>query len=163
MSATAPVTQQVKPVSGALRWLAIVVIVAGAVLAVGGTITWFVIRHQLVNERIVTPKDASIPNKAVQGPLTAYSMANIINHHAMEITGGKTFAQLPQDDPRRVTVQTASFLRASLFTSVLAFGVAAMAGGLGILFVIIGWALFSLSRSLSAPTAGTPPPATAGS
>ena len=33
---------------------------------------------------------------------------------------------------------TSSFLQASLFTSVLAFGVAAMAIGMGILFMFIG-------------------------
>ncbi|MDO5746032.1 MAG: aromatic ring-opening dioxygenase LigA, partial [Micrococcaceae bacterium] len=42
------------------------------------------------------------------------------------------------------TVMTASFLRASLFTSVLAFGVAALVIGLGILFALIGWALLSI-------------------
>ena len=34
--------------------------------------------------------------------------------------------------------QNASFLQASLFTSVLAFGVAAMAFGMGVLFILIG-------------------------
>ncbi len=39
---------------------------------------------------------------------------------------------------------TSSFLRASLFTSVLAFGIAAMAVGMGVLFVFIGVALRKL-------------------
>ena len=38
-------------------------------------------------------------------------------------------AELPQDDPTRETVMNGSFLRASLFTSVVSFGVAAMAMG----------------------------------
>ncbi len=38
-----------------------------------------------------------------------------------------------------------SFLRASLFTSVLAFGVSAMAIGVGIVFVLIGVALLNLA------------------
>jgi hypothetical protein len=37
-----------------------------------------------------------------------------------------------------VTTPGARFLQASLFTSVLAFGVAAMAVGMGILFLLIG-------------------------
>ena len=41
----------------------------------------------------------------------------------------------------------ASFLRASLFTSVVAFGVAALATVLGIVLVLIGWALRSLASS----------------
>jgi hypothetical protein len=36
---------------------------------------------------------------------------------------------------------TASFLQASLFTSVVAFGVSAMAVVLGLLLVLMGWAL----------------------
>jgi hypothetical protein len=36
---------------------------------------------------------------------------------------------------------TASFLQASLFTSMVAFGVAVMAVGMGIVFILIGWAL----------------------
>ena len=40
----------------------------------------------------------------------------------------------------------ASFLRASLFTSVVAFGVAALAAVLGLVLVLIGWALRSLGR-----------------
>jgi hypothetical protein len=32
----------------------------------------------------------------------------------------------------------ASFLQASLFTSILAFGVAAMAFGMGVIFILIG-------------------------
>ncbi|MBB4741498.1 ABC-type Fe3+ transport system permease subunit [Actinoplanes octamycinicus] len=40
----------------------------------------------------------------------------------------------------------ASFPRASLFTSVVAFGVAALAVGLGVVFALIGMALNRLSR-----------------
>lgn len=38
----------------------------------------------------------------------------------------------------RATAATASFLQASLFTSVVAFGVAAMAMEMGVLLVLIG-------------------------
>jgi hypothetical protein len=51
---------------------------------------------------------------------------------------------------------TASFLRASLFTSVVSFGVAAMAVGLGIVLLLIGWALLSLAAAVRAVAAGTP-------
>jgi hypothetical protein len=34
-----------------------------------------------------------------------------------------------------------SFLRSSLFTSVIAFGVALFAAGVGVLAIVIGWAL----------------------
>jgi hypothetical protein len=40
---------------------------------------------------------------------------------------------------------TASFLRASLFTSVVSFGVAAMAAGIGLVLILIGAALIVLN------------------
>ena len=51
---------------------------------------------------------------------------------------------------------TASFLRASLFTSVVSFGVAAIAMGLGVVLILIGVALLLLARQLAA----TPVPTT---
>ena len=40
----------------------------------------------------------------------------------------------------RATVMQASFLRASLFTSVVAYGVALFAAGMGVLAILFGWA-----------------------
>lgn len=47
----------------------------------------------------------------------------------------------------------ASFLQASLFTSILAFGVAAMAVGMG-LFVLIGLGIRDVRRQVEAGTPG---------
>ena len=52
---------------------------------------------------------------------------------------------------------TAAFLQASLFTSVVAFGVAAMAAGLGVVFVLIGVALRSVASTVSSAVAGSVP------
>src|SRR5665811_650232 len=95
----------------------------------------------------VAADSASFANKPVTGPLQAYAQADIINHHALKASGGKTYAQLAQDDPVRATVMNGSFLRASLFTSVIAFGVAAFAMGTGLLFLLMGWALRRLVRT----------------
>jgi hypothetical protein len=70
----------------------------------------------------------------------------VIKDHAAEIADGQTYAQLDQDDPRRESVMNASFLRASLFTSVVAFGVAVLVIGLGFLFILIGIALLVINR-----------------
>ena len=146
---TAPTTRA----PAALRVLSILVVVAGVVLVVAGVATWFVVRSTLADEKITVSSDAShFADDPVNGPFTAYEQAQTINKHATEISGGKTYAELPQDDPNRNTVMTASFLRASLFTSVVSFGVAAMAAGLGIVFILIGWALLSVARALAAPT-----------
>ena len=86
----------------------------------------------------------------VKGPFTAYAQANVIEQHGLEASGGKTYAELERDDPTRQTVMDASFLRSSLFTSVVAFGVAFMAAGLGVVLIAIGIALLLVDRRLSA-------------
>ena len=119
-----------------------VVIVAGVVFIVAGIGSWMAVKAQLSAENITVSADAGrFAGEPVDGPFTAYEEANVINKHALEATGGKTYAELDRDDPARQTAMTASFLRASLFTSVLAFGVSAMAGGLGLVLIIIGVAL----------------------
>jgi hypothetical protein len=133
-----------------VRVLAVLVIVAGLVLAAAGVATWIVVQTQLADEQITVADDAdNFAGEPVDGPLTAYSQANVIEKHALEASEGATYAELDREDPTRETVMNASFLRASLFTSVVSFGIAAMAVGLGITFVLIGWALLSVARSLS--------------
>jgi hypothetical protein len=43
-----------------------------------------------------------------------------------------------------------SFLRASLFTSVVSFGIAGMAMGLGVIIALIGYALLTIAQRLAA-------------
>ena len=140
--------------SGTVHLLGLLVIIAGAVMAVAGVVTWVVIQNTLADEQITVSEDANyFAGDEVRGPFTAASEAQTIEKHALEASGGQTYAQLPQDDPNRQTVMTASFLRASLFTSVVSFGVAAMAAGLGIVLILIGIALRRLAQ---APVAAQP-------
>jgi hypothetical protein len=121
--------------------------VAGAILAVAGVVTWVTVQQNLADERITVSEDSPrFANDPVDGPLTAFQEAQMIEKHYLEATGGKTYAELDREDPVRETAMTASFLRASLFTSVVAFGVAAMAFGLGITLIIAGWGLLVLAR-----------------
>lgn len=137
--------------SKTVRILAILVIVAGGIFIVAGIGAWVAVTAQLSAENITVAEDAGrFAGKPVQGPFTAYEQANVINKHALAATGGKTYAELAQDDPARQTAMTASFLRASLFTSVLAYGVSAMAAGLGLILVLIGVALMRLGMKSEA-------------
>ena len=139
----------------AVRLISILLIAAGALLVVGGAATWITVRSQLVAENITIPDDAmAFGGNVVNGPLDAYVQADIINKHALEGSGGKTYAELDREDPARASVMNGSFLRASLFTSVIAFGVAAFAAGMGVLFVLVGYALRTLAPAgadLAAP------------
>jgi hypothetical protein len=134
-----------------------VVIIFGVIFIVAGGVTWFAVQNQLSDENITVSSDASaFAGDKVSGPFTAYVEANTIEKHALEATGGKTYSQLDREDPARQTAMTASFLRASLFTSVVAFGVAAMAMGIGVVMILIGWALRSLAGD-PVPTLGGSP------
>ena len=130
-------------------------IVVGVVFVVAGVVTAVVVSNELAEPEIVTPDDACLPGRDVRGPFTAYCQAQVSDKHAREATGGLTYAQLPRDDPRRETAMQASFLRASLFTSVVAFGVAAMAVAMGVVFVLIGLGMRDVRRHLEPGTSET--------
>ena len=129
------------------RLVAIFTIVAGAIMLVAGTATWITVQSSLADERITVSDDSSrFAGDPVDGPLTAYQEAEMIEQHYLESTEGKTYAELDREDPLRVTAMNASFLRASLFTSVVAFGVAAMSAGVGLVLILLGLVLVRLDR-----------------
>jgi len=133
--------------------VAILLYVAGAILLVGGAGTWYTVSNQLAAENITVTDDAPCQQgQDVNGPLEAFCMAEIINTHALEATGGKTYAELDREDPLRAVAQSASFLRASLFTSVVAFGVAAFAMGMGLLSILIGAGIGALDKRTQVAT-----------
>jgi hypothetical protein len=138
--------------SGNTKPLAIIVAIIGVLMLVGGVATWFMVQDQLSAARITVAEDADmLAGDDVNGPFSAYAQAQIIDKHALEATGGKTYAELDREDPVRATAMSASFLRASLFTSVLSFGVAAMAMGLGLALILIALALMSVARAADNP------------
>ncbi len=150
MSADTPAAATTTGPARTVRVLAVLVILAGLVLAAGGVVTWFAVQNTLADEKVTVSADAAhFAGQPVNSAWTAYSEAQTIEKHALEASGGKTYAELDRNDPVRATVATGSFLRASLFTSVVSFGVAAMAIGLGVVFVLIGIALLRLARPLA--------------
>lgn len=124
-------------------WLAVV---AGVAMIVAGGTVWALVSSELAAERIVVAEDSALlPGAAVTGPLSAYAEAEVISEHALEASEGLTYAELDRDDPVRATVMNGSFLRASLFTSVVSFGVAALVIGLGFFVGVLGWILTRLA------------------
>ena len=134
--------------------------VVGLVLLIAGVGTWTMVSSQLADEQITVTEDARwFAGEQVRGPLTAYSQADIINTHALAATEGRTYAELGEAmsevepgseehaelQAQRTTVMNASFLRASLFTSVLAFGVSVMVMGLGVILALTGLAIRRLA------------------
>jgi len=114
-------------------------IVFGLILIAGGVGTWVLVSNTLSNQRITVADDADCrAGEPVSGPYSAYCQARIIEKHTLDATDGKTYAELDREDPLRQVAMNSSFLQASLFTSVLAFGVAGLATLAGVLFILIG-------------------------
>jgi hypothetical protein len=135
-------------------------IVIGAMLIVGGIGTWILVSNTLAQQNIVVSDDAScLAGDDVDGPFSAYCQAKVIEKHALEATGGKYYAELDREDPLRAVAASAAYLQASLFTSVVAFGVAGMAILIGILFILIGLGMRDVEEKI-APAATSPPATT---
>jgi hypothetical protein len=132
-------------------------VVLGSLLIIGGVATWILVSTTLADQKITVSDDAScLAGDEVDGPFSAYCQAMVIDKHALEATGGLRYAELDQDDPKRQTAQTASFLQASLFTSVVAYGVAAMAIAIGVLFLLIGLGMRDVANRIRDLASRTP-------
>jgi preprotein translocase subunit SecF len=152
----------------------IIAIIAGIIFILAGGVTWGLITSNL-NEQKITVSDDSpmLAGDDVNGPFSAFAQAQIINTHAEAATSGKTYAELGGEvaaaqeagdtalaeelQTQRTTMMNASFLRASLFTSVVAYGVAALVVGLGVILILVGWAFTSLARTAPVVAAGSNP------
>lgn len=71
-------------------------VVVGIVLILGGIWGITFTYYNIAREKIVTPKDASIPNVPVSDPFTLKAQVDIIRTHALKITGGKTYSEMPR-------------------------------------------------------------------
>ena len=148
MSTATPTARTTSNRLGSVAVIGTIVVVFGIIMILAGGITWYQVQSQLASEKITVSEDAErFAGQTVNSPWTAYAEAEVIEKHALAASGGKTYAELPKDDPNRQVVMTGSFLRASLFTSVLAFGVAFMAFGLGIVLVLVGVAFRRVARA----------------
>ena len=143
------------------RIMGIASIVIGALAIVVGVAVYVMVHNELADQKITVSDDAPfLGGDDVDGPFSAYAQATAINDHAKEAGDGKTYAELAQDDPARQTVMTADFLQASLFTSVVAFGVAALVVALGVVMIFFGFTFRELDRRTHAPVVA-PEPASA--
>jgi hypothetical protein len=141
------------------RIAAIISIVLGVIAVVLGVAVYVVVHNELADQKITVSDDAPfLAGDEVDGPFSAYAEAMAINDHALEAGDGLTYAELPRDDPRRETVMTADFLQASLFTSVVAFGVAALVAALGVVLILFGFVFRELDRRTSRVDAARPAP-----
>ena len=124
-------------------------------------------KAKLVEEKIVTTEDAEIPNTPVTDHQTAHAMADVIQKHALELTGGLSFAEMgryvsaanpddpagtseesealideatgrPVSNPIRALSLQAVTLRSALLSSALAFHLAELGMGVGVFLIAAG-------------------------
>jgi hypothetical protein len=164
-----------------LMIIGLVFIAGGAYTTYRGVDARAQVRDELLAQHIVTTPDASIPNVPVDSAATAQSMADIIEHHMLEATGGQTYAEMdrflskdggttsdetqaltdqdgnPVANPLRNVAFQAVSLRTSLYTSVMAFNVANLVIGLGLMIAVAGLAIGGVGVALGGlaiPTLG---------
>ena len=148
--------------SNGVRLIGLLTIIAGAFMILAGGVTWGAVSTQLAAENITVPDDAAFAaGTKVDNPISAFAQADIINKHALAGSDGLTYAELGNKareleaqgasaeeidavKAQRTSVMNGSFLRASLFTSVVSYGIAALVIGLGVLFILVGVALRKL-------------------
>lgn len=171
--------------NGVVKVLGVITVVAGAVFVIAGAVTWGAVSSNLAAEKITVSGDAThFGGQSVNSPWTAWFQADAIKHHSLKASNGLTYAELggaitdkqnelkdqgvSADDiaknadvvaltSQRTTVMNGSFLRSSLFTSVIAFGVALFAFGVGVVALLVGWALIRLSAPAVVVAPTTPP------
>lgn len=119
----------------------------GLFLVIAGAGAWTAVSKQLAGEGITVAADARAKAGAtVKGPIGAFAQAEAVQRHSMQASGGKPFAELEQDDPVREVLLQAATVRTALLTSVISFGVAALAVGTGALSVLAGYSLAASGR-----------------
>ena len=163
---------------------AAVLIVLGIAVIVVGVVGRSYVQDQVQKEKIVgsddmTPdateaaiqkaglKDVSAPSCSVAGEdvetgKEAKCFADYMRIHTLEATGGKTYSQFAQDDPKRDIWVTETALTTALYTSYFAENVALFAILVGIVMLLIGIGFVVLTVfSRRGAAAGTPPPGAA--
>ncbi|HEX7100437.1 MAG TPA: hypothetical protein VF377_14505 [Acidimicrobiia bacterium] len=103
---TATVTERITPTevspikkSGLLLTAAIVALVVGFGSVAGGLFGVWYTWDQAVEQGVVTPDDAVIPETPVRGPFTMWAQADIITKHQLERTGGLYYSEMPREVP----------------------------------------------------------------
>lgn len=117
-----------------------VLFVSGLFMVTQGMAARDEVRDALVDERIITSEKADIPLAPVTGAAEAKAQADIIKKDVLEMTGGRTYAELDRADPNRNTYLTSITLRTALMQSYMAFKVADLVMGVGSLVAVLGLA-----------------------
>jgi len=116
----------------------VVLIGAGVFMAREGRLAYNDVKDTLAAERIVSAEDAGIPMAPVTGPEEAKAQAEVIKAHMLKTTNGKTYAELDRTDPNRAQYLNSVTLRTALMESYMAFKIADLVSGVGLIVIALG-------------------------
>lgn len=155
--------------TGLLKLSSFLAIAAGIILILGGIWGVTFTYQNISRENIVTPEDASIPNAPVSGPMTLKAQADIIREHALKMTDGKTYSEMPRQiesvdeagnkildeegnvvmipNKARDTWITVTALTTALNLGILTYAFSAFTILMGAISVWTGFVFFTLSNS----------------
>jgi hypothetical protein len=156
------------PVSNrTVRSIGLIMLILGALALVAGASVYAMVRSEIKAQHITVSADTPFlpgltAGKVVDGPLDAMAEAAAIQLHSTRDDPSATYATVGEEineakaagdtilaeelTAKRTTLMNASFLRASLFTSVLAFGVCLFIIGFGAVVMATGWCFMSLAK-----------------
>ena len=70
--------------------------IVGVLLVIGGIWGIHFTYKNVAQEHITTSPDSAMPGRLVAGPFTLKAQADVIRMHVLKMTGGKTYAEMPQ-------------------------------------------------------------------
>ncbi len=138
----------------------VLLIVVGVFMIMAGVASTIFTYTSVARENIITPADASIPETQVRGPLTLKAQSDIIRHHVLKMTGGKTYSEMPQkiqqlnakgevvrdskgepimvaNDARNIWI-TATTLTTALNLAIISYVISLLSIVIGFMFVLVG-------------------------
>jgi hypothetical protein len=132
--------------------LAALFVIAGAILLIEGNQTRTNLIETLASENITgadpqilltyegarAPEGVTVPEAKIDTGVEAYYQAQVIQTHTMNITDGKTYAEMDRDDPGRGTYITSLTLQNSLNMAYMGIEITRLIIGLGVAFLGLG-------------------------
>ena len=130
-----------------LPWLSslavgLILLGAGAFVALTGVATRNQIKDQLRAEGVMTAADTARPGVLIEDADTAQMQADAIKQHTLGTWG--PYSELPREDPRRAQFIDGVALRTALNMAVMGFAITDLLVGTGLIIVLAGLATLAL-------------------
>jgi len=130
----------------------ILFVIAGAILLLQADHTRSELQDSLARENITgsdpeilmtyegarAPEGVEIPEVVIDTAMEAYYQAQVIRTHTLNITEGKTYADLDREDPDRALYITSLTLQNSLYMAHMGLEITRLIAGLGVAFFGLG-------------------------